>query len=89
MLPTESKCEKWGLHRFTELHNYKDALVEVCDKCGKRMVYPKRFGKINMKEQLKYHARDLLQPIGKYKREFAQEYGYSLTGKGKKEEQKR
>jgi hypothetical protein len=77
-----SQCEKWGFHDFKRIIDNSTAIVEVCIKCGKRMVYNKRKGRIDNKKYQEANQRQVLQPWGKTIGEFKKEYGYELDKRG-------
>ena len=64
---------------MTHLHNYKvvkshsDAIIEVCQECGHRLVTRvHKDGRINNKQYKEQHKRDFLQPNNK---DFKKYYG--------------
>jgi len=77
-----STCNKWGRHDFKRIIDNSTAVVEVCIKCGKRMVYNKREGKIDNKKYQEANKRLILQPYGKTEGEFKKEYGFELGKRG-------
>jgi len=55
------ECKR-GYHKYEQIENNKDAIIEICQICGKKNV-TKVFenGKINNKEYLENHKRSFLQ----------------------------
>lgn len=72
--PEESICPKWGLHKYLTESEDDKVLVEVCEKCGKRVSYNKVGGQLDEKEYLKHNYRLILQPHGETKADFEREY---------------
>lgn len=73
----DSKCRKNIFCDFTLSRDLPDAQVEVCTKCGKKVVYFKdiRTGRIDNKKYLRDHIRDTVQPFGRTRKLFLMIYG--------------
>jgi len=61
---------------FRPSRNLPDALIEVCVKCGKKVVYNKVKGKTDNRKYLRDHIRDTVQPFGKNAELFEKIYGH-------------
>lgn len=71
----DSKCKKDILCKFEISRNLDDALIEICENCGKKIVYYKRNGLIDDRKYARDHKRDLIQPYGKDAKLFYKFYG--------------
>lgn len=87
----DSHCPKATLCDFKVIGDYPDAQVEICVRCGKKVVYNKEITEFRGDENgqtvvvrgtrtdnhkyLRDHARDFLQPHGKTRKLFLQVYG--------------
>lgn len=75
IIPSEARCPKGILHDYEIAHNYPDALIEICNYCLKKVIYPKREGVYDEKKHLKAHLRDTIQPFGRNHKLFIQVHG--------------
>lgn len=72
----DSACGKNVLCDFSDVRDMKDAQVEVCVRCGKRVVYKKgNDGRIDNRKYLRDHIRYTIQPFGKTRKLFFRIYG--------------
>lgn len=73
----DSLCPKSFLCAFEESRNLPDAVVEICVRCGKKVIYNKgKNGRIDNKKYLRDHRRDFIQPYGEDKKLFIKLWGY-------------
>lgn len=57
------RCAKSEIgHDCIQFHDYKDAVVEGCILCNKKLIYKKINGKIDEAEYYRDHLRDFCQP---------------------------
>lgn len=76
-LPEESKCRVTAkiLCDFRVTGDYPDAQVEVCNFCGRKVIYNKSRGRIDNKLYLRQHFRDFVQPYGEMRDLYRRLYG--------------
>lgn len=94
-MKNDAHCRKDKYCDFkVELENPK-VQVEVCIRCGKRVIYHKgKGGRIDNAKYLRDHVRHFAQPTGKTRRVFEEVYGRKvyletlkmLKKRGKKQE---
>lgn len=76
MVKSQGLCKKGGLCDLEALGAYPDAVVEVCIRCGKRLIYAKSSaGRVDNMQYLADHLRDTLQPSGATAGLFERTYG--------------
>lgn len=77
----DSHCKKRVLCGFEVILSNAEAQVEVCQFCGKKVVYHKEpgTGRIDNAKYLRDHIRDTVQPFGRTRRLFLEIYGESPT----------
>lgn len=76
MISNRGVCKKGGLCDFVGVADHKDAKVEVCQRCGQRLIYAKsKGGRVDNMQYLADHLRDTLQPHGATATLFYQTYG--------------
>ncbi len=61
--PVESKCKKGTYHDFYITQQDMNALVDVCKKCGMKVIYNKKNGEMDDRKYARYNYRKFLQPI--------------------------
>lgn len=67
-----SKCLNRYLHRFEIKEENETAVLEVCEVCRTRKVFPVLDGQINANHYMSYHCRLALQPDHPlYEREYS------------------
>lgn len=57
-----SKCLNNYLHRFEIKEESETSVLEVCEICRMRKVFPMSDGQINANDYLSFHCRLALQP---------------------------
>ena len=71
----EAQCKKSILHDFEISRDLPDALIEICNFCGKKEIYKKVKGRVDDAKYLRLHLRDTLQPGGRTGELFKKIYG--------------
>lgn len=61
-----------------------EAQVEVCKRCGRKVIYNKVGGRIDNTKYLQDHIRDFCQPFGATAHVYAHVYGYKKVAERRK-----
>ena len=76
----DGRCPKDILCEFERSRDLSDALIEVCVRCGKKVVYNKGpKGRINNSKYLRDHLRSTVQPFGRTRELFEKIYGHKVA----------
>lgn len=71
----QSRCKKGGFCTFDEITENKDVQKEICTKCGRRVIYLVKGGRVDNQRYLKEHVANFAQRQGKTAKVYQQVYG--------------
>ena len=75
-MKNDSRCRKDKYCDFNVLLENAKVQVEVCVRCGKKVIYHKGAGgRVDNPKYLRDHVRHFAQPFGKTRRVFEEIYG--------------
>lgn len=57
-----SKCKGIFLHNYQIIHQYPNAVKEICNRCGKMTIFRIENGRIDNNHYIAHHIRQMLVP---------------------------
>lgn len=71
----QSRCRKGGFCTFDDILNNNEVQKEICTKCGRRVVYLVKGGKVDNQRYLMEHVANFAQSSGKTGKLYKEIYG--------------
>jgi len=72
----QSRCRKGGFCKFDAIFQSEEIQKEICVKCGRRVFYKIKTGRVDNKRYLMEHAVEFAQRTGPTAKLFQEYYGH-------------
>jgi len=72
----QSRCRKGGYCKFDEILQSQEVQKEICTKCGRRVLYKIKEGRVDNKRYLMEHAVEFAQRTGVTEKLFKEYHGH-------------